>query len=86
VIRPEKLFLTSKKEKGTNYFKGIVKDSIFQGDSQLLVIELDQATYGGQSLQMRIQNGTDVKQDVPGIGEKISVGLRLADSYFVENA
>ncbi|MGB1953623.1 MAG: ABC transporter ATP-binding protein [Candidatus Puniceispirillum sp.] len=86
VIRPEKLFLTSKKEKNTNHFKGIVKDSIFQGESQLLVIELDQATYGGQTLQMRIQNGTDVKQAIPGIGEKISVGLRLADSYFVENA
>ncbi|MGB0810353.1 MAG: ABC transporter ATP-binding protein, partial [Candidatus Puniceispirillaceae bacterium] len=86
VIRPEKLFLTSKKEKNTNHFKGIVKDSIFQGESQLLVIELDQATYGGQTLQMRIQNGTDVKQAIPGIGEKISVGLRLTDSYFVENA
>jgi putative spermidine/putrescine transport system ATP-binding protein len=80
------LFLTSKKEKNTNHFKGIVKDSIFQGESQLLVIELDQATYGGQTLQMRIPNGTDVKQAVPGIDEKISVGLRLADSYFVENA
>jgi putative spermidine/putrescine transport system ATP-binding protein len=86
VIRPEKLFIANKKEKSTNHFNGIVRDSIFQGESQLLVIELDQATYGGQTLQMRIQNGTTLQQNVPGIGETISVGLRLADSYFVENA
>jgi hypothetical protein len=35
---------------------------------------------------MRIQNGTTLQQDVPSIGETISVGLRLADSYFVETA
>jgi putative spermidine/putrescine transport system ATP-binding protein len=85
VIRPEKLILSNKEEKDTNTFTGVVKDSIFQGESQLLVIELDKNIHGDQSLRMRIQNGTALQQDIPAIGQEISVGLRLVDSYFVED-
>jgi len=84
VIRPEKLFLAKGKEKGTNIFNGIVEGSIFQGESQLLVIKLDSETFGEQSLRMRLPNGSDVGQKVPHTGEKISVGLRMSDSFLVE--
>jgi putative spermidine/putrescine transport system ATP-binding protein len=84
VIRPEKLFLASGKEKDTNLFNGIVEGSIFQGESQLLVIKLDPGSFGEQSLRMRLPNGSNVGQKVPSMGEKISVGLRKSDSFLVE--
>jgi hypothetical protein len=40
--------------------------------------------FGEQSLQMRIANGTDLKEKLPAVGEKISVGLRMADTFLVE--
>ncbi|MDE2647611.1 MAG: ABC transporter ATP-binding protein [Paracoccaceae bacterium] len=84
VIRPEKLFLANGKEKDTNLFSGIVEGSIFQGESQLLVIKLDPGSFGEQSLRMRLPNGSNVGQKVPISGEKISVGLRKSDSFLVE--
>jgi len=86
VIRPEKLFLATGKEKDTNHFQGIVEDSIFQGESQLVVIKLASATYGNQSLRMRIANGSETQTDIPSVGEKITLGLKVADSYLVEQA
>ncbi len=84
VIRPEKLFLSKGNEINTNFFVVSVLESIFQGESQLLVIKLDSKLFGEQSLQMRIANGTDLKEKLPAVGEKISVGLRMADTFLVE--
>ncbi|MDP7045520.1 MAG: ABC transporter ATP-binding protein [SAR324 cluster bacterium] len=84
VIRPEKLFLSKGNETNTNFFVVSVLESIFQGESQLLVIKLDSELFGEQSLQMRIANGTDLKEKLPAVGEKISVGLRMADTFLVE--
>ena len=84
VIRPEKLFLSKGNEINTNFFVVSVLESIFQGESQLLVIKLDSELFGEQSLQMRIANGTDLKEKLPAVGEKISVGLRMADTFLVE--
>ncbi|MDP6743622.1 MAG: ABC transporter ATP-binding protein [SAR324 cluster bacterium] len=84
VIRPEKLFLSTGNEINTNFFVVSVLESIFQGESQLLVIKLDSELFGEQSLQMRIANGTDLKEKLPAVGEKISVGLRMADTFLVE--
>ena len=84
VIRPEKLFLSTGNEINTNFFVVSVLESIFQGESQLLVIKLDSKLFGEQSLQMRIANGTDLKEKLPAVGEKISVGLRMADTFLVE--
>ena len=84
VVRPEKLFLSDNTEQETNFFKGIVQESIFQGESQLMVITLDPAIYGGQELRMRLPNGSGTAQKLPDIGEKISVGLRVSDSFLVE--
>ena len=84
VIRPEKLFLSKGNEIHTNFFVVSVLESIFQGESQLLVIKLDSKLFGEQTLQMRIANGTDLKEKLPAVGEKISVGLRMADTFLVE--
>ena len=84
VVRPEKLFLSDNTEHKTNFFEGIVQESIFQGESQLMVITLDPAIYGGQELRMRLPNGSGTAQKLPDIGEKISVGLRVSDSFLVE--
>jgi putative spermidine/putrescine transport system ATP-binding protein len=84
MVRPEKLFLAERTEKGTNFFDGLVEESIFQGESQLMVIKLDPEIYGGQELRMRLPNGSETMQSLPKTGEKISVGLRFADSFLVD--
>ena len=84
MVRPEKLFLAERTEKDTNFFDGLVEESIFQGESQLMVIKLDPEIYGGQELRMRLPNGSETMQFLPKTGEKISVGLRFADSFLVD--
>jgi len=84
MVRPEKLFLAERTEKDTNFFDGLVEESIFQGESQLMVIKLDPEIYGGQELRMRLPNGSETTQSLPKTGEKISVGLRFADSFLVD--
>jgi putative spermidine/putrescine transport system ATP-binding protein len=84
VVRPEKLFISTRKEKDTNLFSGIVTESIFQGESQLLLLQLDPDEYGDQSLQMRIANGSDLSGKIPTVGDKLSIGLRKLDSFLVE--
>jgi putative spermidine/putrescine transport system ATP-binding protein len=84
MVRPEKLFLADRTEKYANFFDGLVAESIFQGESQLMVIKLDPEIYGGQELRMRLPNGSETVQALPKTGEKISVGLRFADSFLVD--
>ena len=84
MVRPEKLFLAERTEKDTNFFDGLVEESIFQGESQLMVIKFDPEIYGGQELRMRLPNGSETMQSLPKTGEKISVGLRFADSFLVD--
>ena len=84
VVRPEKLFLAKKSEKHTNLFSGVVTESIFQGESQLLVLKLEEKVYGNQSVQMRIANGFDLKGKIPTVGDELTIGLRKLDSFIVE--
>jgi putative spermidine/putrescine transport system ATP-binding protein len=84
VVRPEKLFISTIKEKNTNLFSGVVTESIFQGESQLLLLKLDSEVYGDQSLHMRIANGSDLKGKIPTMGDELSIGLRKLDSFLVE--
>ena len=86
VIRPEKLFIANKKARDANHFEGVVEDSIFQGESQLMVIKLDSKTYGRQSLRMRLPNSSSTQDKLPGIGDRVTLGLKIADSYFVEKS
>ena len=86
VIRPEKLFIANKKSSDANHFEGVVEDSIFQGESQLMVIKLDPQNYGEQLLRVRLPNGSAQDDELPSIGEKVILALKAADSYFVEAA
>ena len=84
VVRPEKVFLaTSRKKKDENYFGGTLIDSIFQGESQLLVIRLDSNGAETQQLRVRIPNQSVTDKTLPEIGEKITMALKIADSYLV---
>lgn len=84
VVRPEKVFLaTSRKKKDENYFDGTLIDSIFQGESQLLVIRLDSNGAEAQQLRVRIPNQSVTDKSLPEIGEKITMALKIADSYLV---
>ena len=81
VVRPEKVFLaTSRKKKDENYFDGTLIDSIFQGESQLLVIQLDSNGAEAQQLRVRIPNQSVTDKTLPEIGEKITMALKIADS------
>jgi len=84
VVRPEKLFLVNDNPTDCNTFTGNVVESIYQGESQLLMIKLDPDSHGDQILRMRIPNGTASLQDLPSIGNKITVGLKKSDSFLVE--
>ena len=84
VVRPEKVFLaTSRKKKDENYFDGTLIDSIFQGESQLLVIQLDSNGAEAQQLRVRIPNQSVTDKTLPEMGEKITMALKIADSYLV---
>ena len=84
VVRPEKVFLaTSRKKKDENYFDGTLIDSIFQGESQLLVIRLDSNGAEAKQLRVRIPNQSVTDKTLPEIGEKITMALKIADSYLV---
>ena len=83
VVRPEKAFLADKKIKGSNYFEGRLIDSIFQGESQLLVIKLNYGSEIAHELRVRVPNGSVTQKALPKVGENITIGLKIADSYLV---
>jgi len=84
VVRPEKLFLTNEKTDNCNTFTGTVVESIYQGESQLLMIKLDPNTHGDHILRMRIPNGTASTEELPSMGALVTVGLKKSDSFLVE--
>ena len=82
VVRPEKAFLADKKVKGSNYFSGKLIDSIFQGESQLLVVKLN-SNDDGQEVRVRVPNESVTQKALPEVGQTVSIGLKVADSYVV---
>ena len=84
MVRPEKVFLASAKKKNDeNYFQGKLLDSIFQGESQLLVIKLANTDNDEQTLRIRIPNQSVTDKTLPAIGETVTLALKVADSYLV---
>ena len=71
------------KKKDENYFEGELLDAIFQGESQLLVIKLTSAESEEQVLRVRIPNQSVTDKALPAIGEKVTIALKVADSYVV---
>lgn len=83
VVRPEKAFITSENSDNVNIFAGIVLDSIFQGESQLLVIKLNSMSKDEVILRVRVPNGSVTQVALPAVGQDVKIGLRVADSYLV---
>jgi putative spermidine/putrescine transport system ATP-binding protein len=83
VVRPEKAFLADRKNKGSNYFEGKLVDSIFQGESQLLVIKLDSASSTTHEIRVRVPNQSVAQKPLPEVGTSVTIGLKIADSYVV---
>ena len=83
VVRPEKTFVATDKQEGVNYFSGVLLDSIFQGESQLLVVKLAPLEGEEQTLRVRVPNGSITQEALPPVGETVTIGLKVADSYLV---
>ena len=83
VVRPEKAFLADKKVKGSNYFVGNIIDSIFQGESQLVVVKLNSGDDDGREVRVRVPNESVTQKALPLVGENVTIGLKVADSYVV---
>jgi len=83
VVRPEKTFVATEKQEGVNYFSGVLLDSIFQGESQLLVVKLAPLEGEEQTLRVRVPNGSITQEALPAVGETVTIGLKVADSYLV---
>jgi putative spermidine/putrescine transport system ATP-binding protein len=83
VVRPEKAFITCENSDNVNIFAGIVLDSIFQGESQLLVIKLNSMSKDEVILRVRVPNGSVTQVALPAVGQDVKIGLRVADSYLV---
>jgi putative spermidine/putrescine transport system ATP-binding protein len=83
VVRPEKTFVATDKQEGVNYFSGVLLDSIFQGESQLLVVKLAPLEGEEQTLRVRVPNGSITQEALPAVGETVTIGLKVADSYLV---
>jgi len=66
-----------------NYFSGVLLDSIFQGESQLLVVKLAPLEGEEQTLRVRVPNGSITQEALPAVGETVTIGLKVADSYLV---
>ena len=81
-MRPEKAFLADKKVKGSNYFVGKLIDSIIQGESQLLVVKLSSRD-DGHEVRVRVPNESVTQKALPEVGQNVTIGLKVADSYVV---
>ena len=64
------------------YFSLNLLDSIFQGESQLLVVKLN-SNDDGQEVRVRVPNESVTQKALPEVGQTVSIGLKVADSYVV---
>ena len=58
-------------------------ESIFQGESQLLVVKLNSNDDDGQEVRVRVPNESVTQKALPLVGENVTIGLKVADSYVV---
>ncbi len=89
VIRPEKLFLASGDERAANHFSGTVISSIFQGESQLLLVKVSAGTATPKAgaaeplVHMRLANAANTEAMIPAVGDSVTLGLHQSDSFLV---
>jgi putative spermidine/putrescine transport system ATP-binding protein len=80
LLRPEKLeILTNGQGENFNCFTGRVKDLVYQGESFLLYVELDD----GAEVTLRSPTRREVLNAVPPPGSPITLGLHPEDTIVV---
>ena len=87
VVRPEKLLLVTHESTAPNRFPCTVEESIFQGESQLLIVRLDAMKSGDKEpyrLNVRIANTSANSAVIPQVGDSICVALEKVDSFIVK--
>ena len=80
LLRPEKLEILTNGQTGShNCFTGKVKDLVYQGESFLLYIDLDD----GPEATLRSPTRREVLDAVPEMGGEITIGLHPEDTIIV---
>jgi putative spermidine/putrescine transport system ATP-binding protein len=80
LLRPEKLEILTDDQAGNyNCFQGKVKDLVYQGESFLLYIDLDD----GVEITLRSPTRREVLDAVPDRGGEITIGLHPEDTIIV---
>jgi putative spermidine/putrescine transport system ATP-binding protein len=82
VVRPERLFFSDEGEEATEQtiiFKGVVQDSVFQGETAFAIIAI------GEQHTLSIRFGTDTISRANAVqpGETMSVGLHREDVVII---
>ena len=86
VVRPEKLTMVTEGSSDANQFPCIVEQSIFQGESQLLIVRLQNSNSDADKthhLNVRIANTSAGSATIPQVGDTIQVALERVDSFIV---
>ena len=80
VIRPEKLdLLDGEAPPDVNVLDGHLEETVFQGDTQLVVVRLAD----GQSVSLRGPTRREALERMPGQGEAVRLSLHAADTILV---
>ena len=82
VVRPEKLQFIGADTPGFNGLQGQVRDVIYQGDSQLIQITLEQ----GAEVSIRRPTRSSEVERLPQRGEQVRLGLHPMDTLVVGDA
>jgi putative spermidine/putrescine transport system ATP-binding protein len=76
VIRPELLQLEAGSDDQTNIISGVVRQTIYQGDSVLLIIDAGD----GHEVSVRIATSRAGQVSIPSSGSQIALGLHRDDT------
>jgi putative spermidine/putrescine transport system ATP-binding protein len=73
LLRPERLRLLNPQDEAGNVFQAMIRSTLFQGDTVLVVVDLD-----GVPVHLRLPPGS-----APRVGEAVRLGLDPADAVIV---
>lgn len=82
VVRPERLFFVDPSQGGdanTLVLKGTLRESVFQGESEMALVAVDDTT----ELSVRFGTGSGSQPDLGAVGDPVAIGLKRADVIVV---
>jgi len=81
VVRPEKLLILDGDDGGggLNLFQGVVKETVYQGESFICYVTLE----NGQELSVRNHSRVEAFSRIPDVGHRILLGLSPDDTTIV---